>query len=281
MGRGGAMASRPVKKPDWRVFWPVLKDTVELSRDLQLPQAASSLAYTTILSIIPVLAVSFAVFHAFGGMERLLDTVEPFILSNLAKGTGKEVTLALRGFIANARADAVGVGGLLGLLATTMVMLTSIERAINKVWGIARQRSFFQRLSSYWLITTLGPLALAVAVGFANDEGARLSSFLPSGSSLIFLTMFLLFVVYQVAPNCKVNWRYSAFAAVVAGLAWDLAALGYEFYIRLTVSYNKIYGSLSAIPILLVWIYILWLIVLYGAALSASLQKRLEPPAEA
>jgi membrane protein len=272
------MATKATKRHDWRVMGPVLKDVVALIRELQLPLVASSLAYTTILSIIPVLAVSFAVFHAFGGMDKLFEVVEPFIISNLAKGTGQEVTGHLRAFIGNAHANAVGAGGVVALLATTMTMLTSIETAINKIWGIHRQRSLFYRISSYWLIITLGPMALAVAVGLATSKDAPMTAYLPSGFGILMLTIAMLFLIYQTTPNTRVNWHYSLFSGILAGVAWSGAANAYEEYTKFAVSYSKIYGSLSAIPILLVWIYILWLIVLSGAALGACLQRRLEPP---
>lgn len=248
----------------------------ELMRKDHLYMVASSLAYTTILSIIPVLAVSFAVFHAFGGLENLFETVEPFILSHLAHGTGKEAVNTLKGFITNTRATAVGAGGFIGLIVTTMLMFQSAENAINHIWGAVVRRSFFQRLASYWLLVTLGPMALAIGVGMATSSGLPVTQWLPSGSGIILLGVGMLFVVYQFVPNCQVNWRYSFISASLAGLIWNLAKEGYEIYTVKFLSYNKIYGSLGAIPILLVWIYIMWLILLSGAALGATLQKRFD-----
>lgn len=260
----------------WRTLRDVFVEAHRLSGRVRLTLVASALAYTTLLSIIPVLAVSFAVFHAFGGLEKLLDTLEPFILSNLAMGTGTEVTQALRGFIENVHADAVGAGGFVGLIITTVILFSSAERAINQVWGIERQRSAFHRFSVYWLLITLGPLALAVALGVATSSDIPVASLLPSGVGITFVTILILFCVYQFAPNRPVDWRCSFLSATLTAALGSLAGFGYEIYTKKAVTYNKIYGSLSALPTLLIWIYIMWLITLSGAALTAALQKKLE-----
>lgn len=276
------MASKPPSAAGAtrRLLRAVAKDVLETNRRVQLSTVAASLAYTTLLSIIPVLAVSFAVFHAFGGMEKLLETVEPYILSNLAHGTGVDVTQALRQFIDNVHATTVGAGGLAGLVVTTMLMLYSAESAINQIWGITSERHILHRISFYWMFVTLGPLALAVAVGVATSGDTPLSDFLPRESGVFLLTVALLFCVYQFVPKRAVDPRCAFIAAGVTAAIGTLAASGYEVYTKKAVSYNKIYGSLGAIPILLVWIYIMWLITLSGAALTAALQKRLDEPAD-
>lgn len=273
------MGTKPPKlfsRGNWEILKGVYQDMMTLMRRVHLPLVASSLAYDTILSIIPVLAVSFAVFHAFGGMEKLLETLEPMILSNLAHGTGEEVAQALHGFIDNVHANAVGAGGFVGLIVTTMIMLSSAETAINHIWGATKSRSLFQRISTYWLFVTLGPLALAVAVGAATSSEMPLTRFLPGGAGKLLLSVGILFCIFQFVPNCRVNWRYSFISAALTGVFWDGASVAYEIYTKKAVSYSKIYGSLGAIPILLVWIYIMWLITLTGAAFTAALQKRFE-----
>lgn len=273
------MAAKPPKlysRHNWEILKGVYEDMMTLMRRVHLPLVASSLAYDTILSIIPVLAVSFAVFHAFGGMEKLLETLEPYIISNLAHGTGEEVAQALHGFIDNVHVNAVGAGGFIGLIVTTMIMLSSAETAINHIWGATKSRSVFARISAYWLFVTLGPLALAIAVGAATSSEMPLTRLLPGGAGKVFLSVAILFCIFQFVPNCRVNWRYSFISAALTSVFWDGASLAYKIYTQKAVSYNKIYGSLGAIPILLVWIYIMWLITLTGAAFTAALQKRFE-----
>jgi len=266
----------------------VIVDTHRHAQSAELSLIASSLAYTTILSIVPALAVSFSIFQAFGGLEKLLEHLEPIILENLAQGAGKEATYALRRFISNAHAGALGAGGMLALLITTMSMLASVEKAINRVWKSRIERSWFQRISNYWLFVTLGPIALAVVIGFATTffkaaDGATdaipvpIKKAIPSALSALTPVLFGgYFLLYRYVPNRIVRIRSALIAAVFSTFAWTLAKWGYGIYTKKFVSYNRVYGSMGAIPILLLWVYIQWLVVLYGAALSAAVQKRLE-----
>lgn len=243
-------------------------------RDCQLLTVASSLAYTTLLSIIPLLAVSFAIFQAFGGMEKLYATVEPFILANLAEGSSEEVISHLRRFIGNAHAGAIGAGGFVALMATSLSLLFSIEKAINRIWRAALDRHWFHRLSTYWFFITLGPLALAVAVGALTSEALPIQTLLPSGSGMLLLSWGLLFWLFKFVPNQKVEWKPAALSAFATAVALTSARWGYQLYTQKIVSYSRIYGSLGAVPILLLWIYVVWVILLTGVVITSVLQKR-------
>jgi membrane protein len=252
----------------------VFRDVRIQINQAQLFMVAASLAYTTILSIIPVLAVSFAIFHAFGGMRKIYDIVEPLILTNLAHGASEEVITTLHRFIDNTHAGAVGIGGLIGLIFTSMSLLYSAEKAINHVWQAKIGRGLFHRISTYWLFITLGPLALSVAVGTATSLNFPLVKLFPSGTGMYLIAVFIFFCIYQWVPHVKVKWQFSLISAIVASALWNIARFGYTLYTQNVVTYNKIYGSLGAVPILLLWIYIMWVIILTGAALTAALQKR-------
>jgi membrane protein len=254
----------------------ILKDTAQYMKQAQLLLVASSLAYTTILSIIPLLAVSFAIFQAFGGLKSVNDVIEPFIVSNLAEGVGEDVVSKIEGFITNAHASVIGVGGLVGLIVTSMSALSSIEKAINRVWHAPMTRSLFHRLSSYWLFITLGPVALAVAVGAATSSHLPLSDLFPTGTGAYLLTALLFTGVYKWVPHTRVRARCAVAAGLLMALVFHLAQFAFRFYTSHVLSYSKIYGSLGAVPIVLLWIYIVWIIVLTGAAFTAALQKQVE-----
>jgi membrane protein len=272
---------RPVQ-----VLKEILMETGAQIRDAELTLVASSLAYTTLLSIVPALAVSFSLFHAFGGMDKLFGVVEPLIIENLAQSTSSEATKFLRKFITNAHAGAVGASGFVALLATTIAMLSSIEKAINRVWKTRIQRNWFIRLAIYWLFISLGPVALGVVAGFAvsfmkaADDAtsalAPLKSLLPGGTAIFIVISLTSLLIYKFVPSRRVQWAPALMAAITTGIGWNLARYSYNWYVRHFVSYNRIYGSLGAIPILLLWIYIMWLVILSGAALSAALQHRME-----
>lgn len=261
---------------EMRKLWSVLVDTHRQMWEAQLFLVASSLAYTTILSIIPLLAVSFSIFQAFGGMERMYAIVEPFILSNLAQGASSEAMAAIRRFIGNIHAGTLGATGLIGLIITSMSMLSSAEKSINRIWKTTITRTPFQRIASYWLFITLGPLGLAFALGAATTLQMPVKRLLPSGTGIFLLTVVFFFGIYKGVPNRKVHWKAALIAAAVTACLFNLARIAYALYAKFAVSYDKIYGSLSAIPLLIFWIYILWVILLTGAALTAAIQKRFD-----
>lgn len=254
----------------------VSRDTATEFREAELPLAASSLAYTTILSIIPLIAVSFSIFKAFGGMDKLYATIEPLIFENLAEGADAKTLETIRSFVGNIHAGTLGVSGFLGLLITSMTMLSSVEKSINRIWKTPMTRTWFQRVSTYWFFITLGPLAVSFAVGLATSLNLPMKSFLPSGLSLFPILVLVFFGMYKFIPHRKVDWKPALIASVWTSVSWLMAKAAYSIYVKKVVAYDKIYGSLGAVPILLVWIYVAWLVVLAGAALSAALQRRIE-----
>lgn len=243
-------------------------------KDSQLLTVASSLAYTTVLSIIPLLAVSLAIFQKFGGLERLYLTLEPFLFSHLTQGAGETATTYIRKFITNIHAGTLGATGFLALLITSMSLLFSIDKAINRIWRTTDARTWFQRVSTYWLFITLGPLALAVALGFVTSHEYPIAKILPGKSGIALLSTSVFFLIFKYIPNRFVHWRPALITSSITAILWSLAAIGYGFYTKRLVSYDKIYGSLSAVPILLLWIYLTWLIILSGVVATSVLQRK-------
>ena len=260
----------------YRSLERVIRDTLLHIRDAELTMSASSLAYTTILSIIPLIAVSFAIFQAFGGLEKIFATVEPFIIENLAQGSGEVAMSAIRDSVGKIHAGAMGVGGMIGLIFTTMSMLGSAEKAINRVWGVRSDRPIFYRIASYWLLITLGPLALAVVIGYVTSFDLPVRHLIPAGTAGIFIYGSFFFFVYKVVPHRSVDWKAALGGTLFSTFGGAAAKSGYAYYTRNFVSYDKIYGSLGAIPIFFLWIYIVWFIILVGAALCVSLQRYFE-----
>ncbi|MFA6319049.1 MAG: YhjD/YihY/BrkB family envelope integrity protein, partial [Elusimicrobiota bacterium] len=159
---------------------------------------AASLAYTTILSIIPALAVSFATFKAFGGMEKLFSAIEPIIIQNLAEGSEEAVILAIRGFISNVHTGAIGIGGFVGLIFTSMLMFYSIECSINNIWRAPMRRGtlwMLRRIAYYWFFITMGPLALAIAVGAGSSMNIPFSRLLTGGAGFFLVASAFFFVM--------------------------------------------------------------------------------------
>lgn len=271
--------SEPTKKGPLIERWrSVLKDVITVMKEAELPLTASSLAYTTILSIIPLIAVSFSIFKMFGGMEKLYGTLEPFIFENLAEGSDEKTLETIRSFVSNIHAGTLGITGFIGLIITSMTMLASVEKSVNRVWKVPESRPLFQRIQTYWMFITLGPLALAVALGGATTLNVSVKQILPSGVVLFPILVCVFFGMYKYIPHRRVYWQPALIASLTTSITWLVAKAAYSFYVKKVVAYDKIYGSLGAIPILLVWIYVAWLVILAGAALSAALQRRVEFP---
>lgn len=263
---------------DWKnkTLWPILTTSWKEVQEAQVPLAASSLAYVTVLSIVPFLVVSFSVFQTFQGLDRLSETIQPLILSHLAENSGREAMAQLEKIIQNIHPKTLGLTGLLALILTCTSMISHIEKAINRIWKVQKKRNWFQRLAAYWFFITLGPLLLAIAYGAMNSTQLGKAPLFPIGTGGFVLTLFFFFWIYKWVPNRKVHWIPAFFGSVFTTLCFNFARQGYSFYVKNVVSYHKIYGSLGAIPIFLLWIYIMWLVILFGATLSASIQKKRE-----
>jgi membrane protein len=254
----------------------VAEDTWELIRSAKLFTAASSLSYVTILSLVPLLAVSFAIFHAFGGLDRLYVLVQPLIFQYLAEGADDEALQTLHTLVTEIHAGAVGATGSITLILISMNLLSNVEKSINSIWQTKIKRSPFQRFAYYWLFITLGPLSLAVILGAITAQPAPLTSLLPAATPALVIQLGFFFLIYLWVPNRPVHWIAAFCGAIFTATAWTLAGYGYGIYTQRVVDYSTIYGALGAIPLLLVWIFVSWLVLLTGAAVTAAIQKRFD-----
>lgn len=237
---------------------------------------ANSLTYSTVISLIPFFAVSLSVFHAFGGLDKLYSEFEPIIVQNLASAAGKAALENLQGIIFKIKPQALGLLGFLGLLVTSTTLLIDMEAAVQKIWDVKIKRSFTFRVFFSWLIIFLGPLVLAALVGaLYSDKGAFF--YLHRNYFNAALLWLLVGLAYKFVPSVHVSNRSAIASAIVTTIA---LAAGEKIFTLLTKSiftYSKVYGSLAAIPIFLLWLSILWRIFLVGAALCAVLNKKSVP----
>ena len=238
-------------------------------------QIASALAYTTLLSLVPLLTVMFA----FGGglpvFGKLSDAVQAFIFNNLVPSFGSTVQDYLGGFSANARK--LTVTGLAVLVLIALMLMATIDDALNTIWRVSNRRSPIARFLLYWAMITLGPilvgaglvatsyvLSLPSVTGMEGSLqlGRRLLSVLP------FLTTTAAFcLLYQFVPNCHVRSRHALVGGIAAAVLFELAKYGFGIYVKST-STEAIYGTIAIIPLFLVWIYTSWVIVLLGAHIT-------------
>ncbi len=258
----------------------VMVARLEVISRLQLH--AQALTYDTMLAIVPLLAVIFAAIAGFGGLEEMRASLEDFIISNLV-GTGAQAEVAahIHDFVANIRTGTFSAVSIVILIFSVMSLLGHIESAINVVFGSKTERPWVTRLLSYWAALTLGPIfllaSLALTAALQTSWVAGMLASMGFGGLMVralpLLTTWTGFTLtYLVVPRVRVRLSAAIFAAVIAGSLWSVAKYGYAIYAKNAITVQNIYGSLAAVPLFILWIYVSWLLVLLGAQLAFAYQ---------
>lgn len=260
----------------WRILFATWRRI--LQADIEL--IAGSLSYTTVFSLVPLLAVSLSVFQWLGGLDGLMKQVEPLILKNLADSSGVELSRHLSSAIRRVHSGALGAGGVLGLLIASTKLFTDMERAIHRVWLLKKRRALWKRLAVYWAVMFAAPLVLAATLGVLGSKGFEFLKVIPYQSVTAVFAFFGLFAIFKWVPSRRVEVRPALAAAFFSTVG---LALAQEFYAGIMGSifrFSKVYGSLAGIPLFLMWVFLFWWIILIGATLTALLQERLDRRAD-
>jgi len=237
---------------------------------------AGYLAYVTLLSLVPMLAVMFAMFSAFPVFDQLQGEIEAFVFSNFIPTAGDVVQEHLNGFIKNAsKMTSVGI---LALVAVALLLISAIDKSLNDIWRVEKHRRWLSSFSIYWMVLTLGPVLLATSLAATSylvslDLLGQLGGLKTSLFKLIpFASSVLVFLgLYLMVPNKIIQFRHALVGAVVGAALFELSKRLFALYITHVPSYQAIYGALATIPILFIWIYLSWLVVLFGAETTATL----------
>ena len=260
-----------------------LSDFAVLLRDRMVaarcPQVASSLAFTTLLSLVPLLTVALVVFGSLPGIRGIGDALRGFMLDTLLPEKAGQI-IATYAFQFSQKATNLTLIGTTLVVVTALMLMLTIDKAFNQIWAVAHPRPLLSRLTIYWVGLTLGPLALATGIA-ASSQVLSLSLGLISeaqwlrNASLRVMAMLLLAgvfsLMYHGLPNRPVKVGHALIGGAFTALA--LAALQRVFgaYIGHFSAYTLIYGTFAALPIFLLWLYLSWLIILVGAAIVAVL----------
>ncbi len=258
-----------------RIFQAVIRDFGSGLPTLR----AMGLVYTTLLSLVPLLAVSFSVLTGFG----VHNQVEPMLSHLLAPlgEQGDEITNRVIGFVNNVNFKVLGSLSLVFLIYTVISLLTKIEQALNFTWRISHNRSLVQRFSEYTSVVLIGPVLIFSAIGLtASISNSQVAGVLTSMESLGWLiwiagklVSFALIVgaitfIYVLVPNKKVHLSSALIGAVVAALLWKLSGWAFTSFVAGSTNYSAIYSSFAILVIFMIWLYLGWLILLIGASVS-------------
>lgn len=264
----------------FRVLFAVARDI----GDGQLTLRAMSLVYTTLLSLVPLLAVSFSVLKAFG----VHNQIEPLLLNLLAPlgDQGIQITANIIGFVENMKVGVLGSLGVALLFYTVIALMQKIEGAFNHTWRVSQTRPLSQRFSDYLSVLMIGPVLVISALGLTstmlNTSAVQwLAGFEPFGSLIklsVSLIPYLMIIgafsfIYIFIPNTKVNFKPAFIGAIVAGVLWQTAGWGFATFVASSAKTAAIYSAFATLIFFLIWLYVGWLILLTGASIAFYTQN--------
>ncbi len=260
----------------------LVRTVLILGRDLamgQLTLRAMSLVYTTLLSIVPLLALSFSVLKAFG----VHNQIQPMLLKLLEPlgDQGVEVSLRIAEFIQNMNVGVLGAVGLALLLYTSISLVQKIEESLNYIWHIPQPRRLGERFSRYFSVLIIGPILVFSALGLTatvmNIETVRqlltfdvLSYAFQVATRLApYLLIIAAFTfVYLYIPNTRVRLGAALMGGVVGGIVWQTAGWLFALFVASSGQYEAIYSSFAILVLFMIWLYVSWLVLLFGASVA-------------
>lgn len=246
---------------------------------VQSIQIATALAYTTLLSLVPLLAVTFSFMGALPGFGQFEEQIREFVFNNFVPAFGETIDNYLEQFAGKAKQ--LTLTGILFLVAIALMLMATIENAFNRIWKVSEKRRPLIRFLIYWLLLTLGPILAGASIastsyllslpsvdtlGSGLELQRRLLSILPFLTTSAALTL-----LYMLVPNCYVPARIALIGGVSAAILFETVKFGFGYYVTTVPTYEAVYGALAILPIFLVWIYVSWIVVLLGAQLTFSL----------
>jgi membrane protein len=243
-------------------------------------QIASSLTYTSLLALVPMLTIALTVISAFPVFGQLTGALQEFVLENLVPTSADVIATYAQQFTTNAaKLTAVGIGF---LAVTSIMLLVTIDRAFNDIWRVRRSRPIVQRIFVYWTLITIGPVLIGASLTLTSWVVGQTVGFvrvLPGAGVVvltiapILLTSTALALLYAAMPNRRISLKDAAIGGLLAGIVFEIVKRGFAFYVTAFPTYTLVYGAFATVPVFLLWVYVSWLIVVFAAVVVASLPE--------
>ena len=260
--------------------WPwidTLRTLRQRFREDQLGLTAGSLTFTTLISLVPLATVMLAVFAAFPIFASFEGALETYFLQSLVPDSiARPVLGALHQF--SGKANRLGAVGLVALVFSALTLMLTIDHTLNGIWRVRTPRPIAQRVLVYWAAATLGPLVLGVSLTLTSylvSASRGLVGAVPGGLALLLdgfefaLLAAAMAGLFHYVPNTHVRWRHAWAGGLFVAAGIEAAKAGLGWYLAQVPTYAMVYGAFATVPILLVWIYLLWVVVLLGAVVAA------------
>jgi len=275
-GAAGGGGELPRRIDDLRAFGRIVWRRFGEDKCLRV---AASLSYTSLLALVPLVAVGFAVLSAFPVFETVQKDIQAFVFENFLPSAVDEAQAYIDQFVGKARG--LTGPGIIGLALTAMLLLSTIESAMNAIFRVTRPRPLVPRVLVFWAVLTLGPLLLGASFSLSTYMVAlttspeieaftgplgRLARVLPLVLAVAGFTVF-----FTIIPNRPVKIRHALIGGLVSGILLSGLRYGFAQYVTHFPTYETLYGALATVPIFLVWMYLSWVVVLIGAVVAAAL----------
>jgi membrane protein len=236
------------------------------------PQQAASLAFQTVLSLVPTLAVCLAAFRAFGNIDAESSFVA-FVSERLIPVSPDVIAEQLKKWTGNISFQSLSLFGLVSIGFLAFVMFNNLEKAMNRIWRAEKKRPLTQKFMLFYASISLGPLLVGTSIYQAAKVGLITGH---AGYFVSFATSFLaVFLVFMYLPTIRVRWKNAAIGALVTTATFEIAKYAFKYYITefALAGYSGIYGAIATIPIFMIWVYWSWLMLLLGVEVSHAVQN--------
>lgn len=240
--------------------------------------SAGHLAYVSLLSLVPVIMVFFMIMSAFPAFAEVREQLESFIFTNFVPTAGDVVQDYMADFVSNA--SGMGAVSIASLLVVALLLISNIDKTFNHIWRTKVERPLIFTFAIYWMVITLGPFLIGSSI-VVSSYLAGLATFAEEytpGLGTFFLKLIPSFaatgaflILYMIVPNRPVRAKYALCGAVLATVLFELSKKGFALYVTSFPSYQVIYGAIAVVPILFVWVYLSWIVVLLGAVFTYSI----------